>query len=136
MFLTSRFFHIKTYIIEFRREVLALYSFVSSYSWAYLQWSLSACGAYISTSTSIRKTEWKNRWSFFIKILFTSNVFAEENSELCQTSKMEIGDIRLADSIEITHSLFMELESINCTLQKLSRTQMLYKSKNKKKTIK
>ena len=40
---------------------------------------------------SVGKKEWKEKsLIFFIKTLFTSNVFAEAYSESCQTSKMEI----------------------------------------------
>ena len=44
------------------------------------------------------------------------------------------GNWVLGGGIEITvPSLFMELESINFMLEKLSRTQMLKKAKNKQK---
>ena len=39
---------------------------------------------------SVGKNEKKKSLIFFIKTLFTSNVFAEAYSESCQTSKMEI----------------------------------------------
>ena len=37
----------------------------------------------------VRKKRIKKLLIFFIKILFTSNVFAEAYSELCETTKME-----------------------------------------------
>ena len=45
-------------------------------------------GSYTWTAMSFKRKEWQNR-CLFIKIIFTSNIFTEDYSEPCQSSKME-----------------------------------------------
>ena len=51
-------------------------------------WYLNRRYIQIPRPMSFKRKEWQNR-CLFIKILFTSNIFAEDYSEPCQSSKME-----------------------------------------------